>query len=427
MLSRIRNRRWNGTALGGDSEPVIVAPVISEAPSLALPYPEAGQTATIVSAVYTGTEPIVPTYFWQNDDVGTIADETNSTYVVQDADIGFKINGYQTLTNDAGSAGAPTPQSLTILEKPGKSAWTLRTTSVNNSMRAVAAHGGRMVCVMISGSGTRVATSDNGGQSWTTRTSAANNSWWTVKWVGGTTWVALATTGTGTRCMRSTDNGNTWSLSGTIADQQWRDMDYDPVADLCIAVSSDGTNQVALSTDKGVTWSYVAMPIVRGWWRVRACGSGKWAAIHSSGSGDTEGAAYSTNSGSSWTSATTPGNSWSGLCKTVTGRLVATATDGSNRAMTSDDQGATWTQRTTSVANSWGAVAASDQVVIAVSYDGSGDRAMISLDDGETWTGQTTPTSPTDNSWRDICFDDTNRNFAAVANSGTLNRCMTNP
>jgi hypothetical protein len=405
----------------------ILAPQISEPPTLSLAYPEAGQVATVVEPTYTGTEPVVPSYIWQNDDVGTISGETNNAYTIRDADIGFKINAHETLTNAAGSTFAPTPQSLTIKEKPGKSSWALATTSVDNSMRAVDAHGGRMVCVMINGSGNRVATSDDGGQSWTTRSSAANNSWWAVKWVGGTTQVALATSGTGTRIMRSTDNGDTWALTGTIADQQWRDMDYDPVADRIVAVSSDGTNQVGYSDDKGLTWSYVAMPLVRGWWRVRSLGGDRWVAIHASGSGDTAGAAWSDDGGETWTSATTPGNTWQGLCVTATGRVIASAIDGSNRIIVSDDDGETWTQKTTTVANSWGAIAASDQVVIAVSYDGSGDRAMISLDDGETWTGQTTPTSPTDNNWRDITFDDVNRGFAAVANSGTGNRCMTNP
>src|SRR5690606_8887050 len=92
------------------------------------------------------------------------------------------------------------------------------------------------------------------------------------------------------------------------------------------------------------------------------------------------------------------------------GTFVAVAGNGTDRVMTSTDNGLTWTARSAPLAG-WGGVTYGNGTFVAVA---SGGGVTTSTDDGVTWTAQTAPNS----AWRAVTF--ANGTFVAVSTGGAV-------
>ena len=131
----------------------------------------------------------------------------------------------------------------------------------------------------------------------------------------------------------------------------------------------------------------------------------------------------SDDDGETWTAKTSAAdNQWFSVIQTNTGRLVAVAATGTgNRVMVSDDNGETWATKPSAADNQWYSVTQSSTTrLVAVSITGSSNRVMVSDDDGDTWTSKT---SAANNEWLSVIQTSTGR-LVAVAGTGTGNRVM---
>lgn len=111
----------------------------------------------------------------------------------------------------------------------------------------------RFVAVSTTGTGDRVAYS-NDGVSWSKETSAANNNWSRVLWMESFgLFVAVSTTGTTTqRCMTS-PNGIAWTIRNMATTDSWQDMAYSPELERAVAIGIDSANCINWSDD-GINW-----------------------------------------------------------------------------------------------------------------------------------------------------------------------------
>ena len=104
------------------------------------------------------------------------------------------------------------------------------------------------------------------------------------------------------------------------------------------------------------------------------------------GGGGTNYCLRTTDGGATWVKTAMPSRlTWTGVCRTGSGRYVAvSSTGGSNAAATSDNNGATWTARNLSGSHFWDAVGAKGTILVAASsYNGKFSR---STDNGVTWS-----------------------------------------
>ena len=82
-----------------------------------------GQTVTSSNGTWTGTAPITYAYAWRRCDTNgnncvTIANATNSSYLVVSADVGSKLYSLVTATNASGSASQRSALSATVAAAP---------------------------------------------------------------------------------------------------------------------------------------------------------------------------------------------------------------------------------------------------------------------------------------------------------------------
>lgn len=255
------------------------------------------------------------------------------------------------------------------------------------------------------------------GTTWTARTSV-DQSWVDVAY--GHAGFAAAAAATTPNLFASSPDGNAWTQRTTTdpgSSLTLTAVGY--AAGTYVAVASAGASLVRTSTDN-VTWAAVSAP------NTNACqdlawGDGRWVCVQRTGTGNR--VMTSDDNGGTWTARTSAAdNSWRGVAFGDFGGTnstwVAVADTGSgNRVMVSHD-GATWATKTSAADNSWRRVAYGAGVFVAVAITGTGTRVMRSTDAGETWAIAATP--PADNDWRDITY--ANGLFVTVAVTGSGNR-----
>lgn len=183
-----------------------------------------------------------------------------------------------------------------------------------------------------------------------------------------------------------------------------------------VAVSSGGaawnTGYVITSQD-GITWADVttANSAVLGGqiqWGAVAFGNGKFVAV----SLNLGKAAYSTDSGQTWTAVTVGANEWRAICY-ANSLFVAVAKTGTNRVMTSPD-GITWSTPALTAgadAEMWRGVAYGAGMFVAVhegGYNNANAKHLLTSPDGVAWTHRAIlgTSRHTTTEWRAIAYGD---------------------
>ena len=216
----------------------------------------------------------------------------------------------------------------------------------------------------------------------------------------------------------SNDNLNTWLLVDPVKSYNWTGVTFgysskSSFTGRYLAVSNTGDNRV-MHSQTGTDWITGGDDITNsiGWSSVAYGPVSGFVAVADSGS---HRIAYS-STGTSWASAeATQHNSWSDIVY-GNGVYVAVSKDGSLRSMYANESDlSTWTAVATPEQNSWNSVAYGNGVFAAVAPDG--DSRIIYTRDLVEWTAVDTLSSL---QWSGISYDGTNRRFVAVAKSGSI-------
>ena len=152
-------------------------------------------------------------------------------------------------------------------------------------------------------------------------------------------------------------------------------------------------------------------------WNAICYGNGIWVAVASNG---TNRAMVSTDNGVTWTQYPISAKVWRSVCYAPElGLFVAV---GDNGAIATSPTGEIWTDRTPAVANNLKSVcwASALGLLVAVGDSGTGNRVQTSPD-AITWT---TRTSAADNAWQSVCWSQNLGRLVAVASSGTNAKAM---
>jgi hypothetical protein len=225
------------------------------------------------------------------------------------------------------------------------------------------------------------------------------------------TLVAVAT-GSNTTT-RSVDGGVTWTAGGNLpSSANWSSVAYGDGTWVAVATSSSTAN--AYSTDGGQTWTAGAVLPASANWRHVAYGAGKFVAVASGGTQ----AAYSTDNGATWITATLPASTdWSDV--TFGNNRFVAISEASGTAAAYSLDGITWTASTIPSAQ-YRAVTYGQGTFLAVSLT----TAAASSPDGVVWTSRTISTS----SNASVTFGNTNRTgkFVTISNSGATNVSIVN-
>ena len=264
--------------------------------------------------------------------------------------------------------------------------------------------------------------SSNNEQTWTT---TPGNPTGTRKFAvayGGGKFVSMNTAPMGTVGFQSVD-GATWTTT-TVPAGSYYGIAYGSGTFVAVAQTSPilNTGKVATSQD-GITWADVttASSAVLGGqvqWGAVAFGNGKFVAV----SLNLGKAAYSTDSGQTWTAVTVGANEWRAICY-ANSLFVAVAKTGTNRVMTSPD-GITWSTPslpTGADSTGWKGVAYGAGLFVAINDNNGGvqnnAKQFLTSPDGVTWTyreaGLGSRTYWT--TWSGIAFG--NGKFVIVGNS----------
>lgn len=260
------------------------------------------------------------------------------------------------------------------------------------------------------------------GITWATRTSAADDNWLKVAY-GHAGFCAVSSLSSSQPVMTSTDGTTGWTLR-TIANVagSFTPNDVAYGNGTYVIVGPTGVDLVRTSTDTA-TWANRSASSANSW-RSVCFGNGRFVAISGSGTGDR--AMYSDDNGASWTAATTPTPSGDLSWRYVAyggGVYVAVGDTGTGTRVMTSATGTAFTLRTSAADNSWRSVCWGNGVWVKVAITGTGTRAAYSLDNGVTWAIADTP--PPDNDWRAVTW--ANGLFVAVAVTGTGNRVATSP
>ncbi len=126
--------------------------------------------------------------------------------------------------------------------------------------------------------------------------------------------------------------------------------------------------------------------------------------------------------GTTWTSRTSAGNSvWTSVVY-GNGKFVAVGNNGGTQCVMTSPDGISWTLQT-AISGAWSSVSFGNNTFVAVAY-GSTTKVMTSPD-GITWTNHT-PSAALSNTWNSVTFG--NGLFVAVADGGNItNEIMTSP
>lgn len=210
-----------------------------------------------------------------------------------------------------------------------------------------------------------------------------------------------------------------WTVETPAVYLNWQHVAYEPTIGLYAACAANGTgtNQIMTSPD-GATWTGRTHPAASSnAFNFMGAGGGTFIMI-----GNNAGAAeriQTSTDGITWVKRTAPNNVTyvEAAYSPSLGRWAMIASDGTaaQQVATSDDNGVTWTARTSSVAQIWNSIDWSPDLnlFVAVSSSGVGTRAMSSPD-GITWT---TRTSAADNPWKQVRWG--NGVFVALSTATT--------
>lgn len=190
-----------------------------------------GQTLSCTTGTWTGTAPITYTYQWQRNDGGwaNIDSATNSTYVLQDADVGYPVRCVVTGTNSVDSASANSNATGNIKAVPSTRNTTSGGLTASTAITLPTSSSGDIVAVMVAGSASLPAATAGWTRQWNTPTGT-----------GGAPYLALYT------CTSDGAPGTPLSANVTGGWIAWSVKD---------AAAVDVTNSAA---DSGVTQPIVA-------------------------------------------------------------------------------------------------------------------------------------------------------------------------
>ena len=294
--------------------------------------------------------------------------------------------------------------------------------AVPGNWLAVTYGSGRFVAVHSDDGRTMV--SSNNEQTWTT---TPGNPTGTRKFAvayGGGKFVSMNTAPMGTVGFQSVD-GATWTTT-TVPAGSYYGIAYGSGTFVAVAQTSPtlNTGKVATSQD-GITWADVttASSAVLGGqvqWGAVAFGNGKFVAV----SLNLGKAAYSTDSGQTWTAVTVGANEWRAICY-ANSLFVAVAKTGTNRVMTSPD-GITWSAPALPAGadtEQWRSVAYGAGMFVAVSescvpWPCTNAKHLLTSPDGVTWTHRAIlgTSRHTKTNWNGIAYGD--GKWVMVGNSG---------
>jgi photosystem II stability/assembly factor-like uncharacterized protein len=280
--------------------------------------------------------------------------------------------------------------------------WKVSSTTLNWSAVASSADGTKLVATIYNGN---IYTSANSGASWVLRNSSPINlalAWSSVaSSADGTKLVATvgntAFSSASGYIYTSADSGATWTLHNSFPISS-------ALAWSSVASSADGNNLVAVAFGDQI---YTSANAGSSWTKQTTSGLGNksWTCVASSESGTELVAAVnggyiytSSDSGVHWTYQSGSGNGtllWSALASSSDGaNLIAATTGSSGRIYTSSNFGTNWTVQTVaSIVNaSWSSVASSADgshlaaVYNATAVGGISGNIFTSDDFGATWT-----------------------------------------
>lgn len=188
-------------------------------------------------------------------------------------------------------------------------------------------------------------------------------------------WLAL---GTNTTTLARSVNGTTWTTATLPASTTWSGLGYGNKYWVALRTAS---NLSHFSNDNGVTWKQATMPSSANWTHI-AFGNNIFVAIDNTNSSAK--VAYSTNYGSTWSSATlslTPASGWKSIAYGG-GVFVAVPGGSTNTVSYSTDYGATWATATLPITTTWESVAYGNGRFVAVSS--TSNKPAYSFN-GVTW------------------------------------------
>lgn len=221
--------------------------------------------------------------------------------------------------------------------------------------------------------------------------------------------VATSTTG-GASFTCST--AQTWSL-GSLGSGDWRNVAFGNGTWVAV---SQAPQSIAYSTDDGTTWTSAVPPVNANWFAVGyggPTGQEKFVAM------STTNHIATSPDGVTWTlqSSPAPSNTQFADVAYGGGRFVGVGGASTTRVVSSPD-GITWTGGNIDNSRQWTSVTYGNGTWVAVSFDGY----VATSPDGLVWSAASA--APQTNQWRSVAYG--NNTFLAVAQNGT-NRAMTSP
>lgn len=187
-----------------------------------------------------------------------------------------------------------------------------------------------------------------------------------------------------------------------------------------VTTSDNSSNGAAYTENDGTSWSSSTLPSNgNARWQTVAFGDGNFVSICF----NSNGAAYSEDKGKTWNTASMPTTGYWRSAAYGNGNFVAVV--GSSSVDTdigaySEDKGKTWNSVTLPTTGKWYSIAFGDGRHIAVGYNST--KTIYTDDGGKTWSnGGALPSS---SKWQSITFG--NGVFFVIANSGRVGAYSTN-
>lgn len=261
-------------------------------------------------------------------------------------------------------------------------------------------HNGRIIACATSGTGNRIATSDDGGLSWTQRNSAGDYNWRRLA-TNGTIIVCIATGG---QIQTSTDGGETWTLQSPPREAGLNDICYTGAYFIAVSGNQSYSEQVYRTAD-GVNWSLVDNGDIEIWYCCASDGAGRVVMMATGGE-----AQYSSDHGFTWQTVASDTHSWQSV--THDGDQFLAVADGGYTMKGNGLSLSTGPQLTLLYPEH--IYHAHGQTVVCAS-DKSGSDVAITLDGGDTWNYMDTPT---DAYWN--CLSSNDERFVCVGNEGVM-------
>lgn len=289
----------------------------------------------------------------------------------------------------------------------------------NSTSRGIAWDGTNFVVVSTTNS-VLTARSTNA-VAWTSTTllaSQANN--YTAICANSTTLVAVASSSLlKSNSIVSTNSGNSWA-------DNWSSVAYGNVGGTTatyVRVAQAQSNKAAYSTDGGSTWTSATLPFVADWTSVCwGATTGLFVAVASNLAVGTALCATSPT-GATWTQQTMPSTkNWTSVASNGTTYVAVckTAAGGTTSGIASSTNGTTWVAATTNTAQIWNAVAYGGGRYVAVC---TGTVSNYDADGAGTWSVGATLTSAT---YKGLVYNGSNL-WMAVSGSSTGSQYKADP